>query len=67
MSDGACIPNIGPAGIRRRLAIAGLCAVLVAWAFGRLVMTGAPPLRYAGLAPLLLGTTLGWYQAREKT
>jgi hypothetical protein len=67
MNATACVPNIGPSGIRRRrrLGLAALAAALLA--FAALAATGAPAWRYLLLAPLLAGAASGWSQAREKT
>ena len=71
-ADGAAacalpVSNIGGRGIvRRRVVgvIAGVAAVgLLAW----LVATGAPRLSRLYVVPLVLWSTLGLLQAREKT
>lgn len=67
MATPACVPNIGPRGIRRRRVIGLACLALALWSGSRLAAADALPQQYLSLAPLLFGAALGWFQAKEKT
>lgn len=61
------IPNIGPAGIRKRRLTGVVAAAVGVAAVAVLVASGAPRVwRLTAFLPFWLGG-LGWFQAREKT
>jgi hypothetical protein len=62
-----CVPNIGPRGVRRRVALGLTGAAATALVIALLAARHAAPWAFLAVVPFAAVASLGFYEAKEKT